>query len=259
MEYRVRRIVLTLTFLIGAVWAIGYLPSVSEAAGGLQQPAAAENPYRNVQIFGELPRDRLMFVMQVYSNILGVDCEHCHVTGEWHLDDKPTKQTARAMIQMVISSSQSHFEGIGAASCWTCHRGDVKPQLNPPEATMAEFMANPPAIPNPSPFSDEDRPSSEVYRNVQQYGNIPANRLVSVMQAYSGSLGVGCDHCHLTDDWASDEKPTKLIARRMFDIRLGMQNEYFEGEQVLGCWTCHRGEAKAQTNPPPEMLPPRGN
>ena len=98
-----------------------------------------------------------------------------------------------------------------------------------------------------------------MYQNAQQYGNIPANRLASVMHAYRGSLGVGCDHCHLADDWASDEKPAKQMARRMFDIRVGMQNDFFEGKQVLSCWTCHRGEARAQTNPPPEMLPPRGN
>ena len=262
MEYRIGRAGLGLTLVVGVVLGIDSVSSESEAAVGAQQPAVtqdAESPYRNVQIFGELPPDRLRFVMQVYSNVLGTECEHCHVVGEWHLDDKPAKVTARSMVRMVISSSATHFEGIGSASCWTCHRGDITPALNPDEATMAEFMANSPPIPGPSPFSDEERPSGEVYRNVQQYGNIPANRLVAVMQAYSASLGVGCDHCHVTGDWASDVKPTKRMARRMFDIRTGMQDEFFEGEQVLSCWTCHRGEAKAQTNPPPEMLPPRGD
>ena len=146
MEYRIGRIVLAVAIAVGVIGVIDAEFLSSEAAGLEQQ---ADPPYQNAQSFGELPRDRLRFVMQVYSNILGVNCEHCHVRGEWHLDDKPTKVTARAMIRMVMSSSETHFKDIGTASCWTCHRGDAKPQLNPDEATMAEFRANPPPVPEP--------------------------------------------------------------------------------------------------------------
>ena len=113
MKYRIGQTVVILVIVVGGVWAIDAAALVFEAAGGFgQEPAAqeAEGPYRNVQIFGELPPERLRFVMQVYSNILGTNCEHCHVREEWHLDDKPTKETARAMIRMVFSSSQTHFK-----------------------------------------------------------------------------------------------------------------------------------------------------
>jgi hypothetical protein len=71
------------------------------------------------------------------------------------------------------------------------------------------------------------------------------------MQAYSGSPGVGCDHCHVVVDWASDQKPARPMARRMFNIRTEMQDEFFEGRQALTCWTCHRGQPRGETTLPP--------
>ena len=195
--------------------------------------------------------------MRVYAAGLGVECTHCHVQLEWELDDVVSKGIARDMIRMVAEFPEGHFDGLRAPSCWTCHRGSVAPEINPDDETLSALRPNPPAIPEPDPFSTEARPAGEVYENIQQYTEVPANQLRSVMQAYSTSLGVGCDHCHEVGDWASDEIYTKTVARRMFVILAGIEEQFFDGRQVLSCWTCHRGqEGTPRIMPPPDLLPP---
>jgi len=52
-------------------------------------------------------------------------------------------------------------------------------------------------------------------------------------------------------NFASDEKPEKLTARRMLEMTKGINKQFFPdhtpkaGESVLGrvtCYTCHQGE-----------------
>ena len=77
-------------------------------------------------------------------------------------------------------------------------------------------------------------------------------QLIRTMNAFNESLGVQCSYCHVTDgpggrpDFASDEKPTKDIARRMVGFRDNINEERpavlgkTDGTRVL-CSTCHRG------------------
>ena len=217
----------------------------------IAQPEQAE-PFQNVQILTDVPADELRYIMQVTSRTLGVRCEHCHERAGWHLDDKPEKITARNMMHMVGVAAEEYFQGFEAPSCWTCHRGSTKPEteVDPEMIEMVRAMAA-------TAFSDEVRPAGEVYENLRQLGDVPANELREVMYTFVASLGVGCTHCHIPGDWASDDQIQKLMARRMIEIRAGLQNDFFDGREVLTCWTCHRGEPRAQTNLPRELLPPR--
>ena len=99
------------------------------------------------------------------------------------------------------------------------------------------------------------RLSREVYGNITNYGELPANRLREIMEAYSRDLGVGCDYCHIEGDWASDAKLMKLLSRRMFEIQERLVSDYLRSDPALSCWTCHRGNALPETNVPPEILP----
>ena len=42
-----------------------------------------------------------MKIMFAFKSSLGVDCTYCHIKDQFEKDDKPPKQTARKMIQLV--------------------------------------------------------------------------------------------------------------------------------------------------------------
>ena len=80
-----------------------------------------------------MPAPRLRLVMTNLTKWLGVDCAHCHVMGEFEKDDKAPKETARKMFKMVRAMGQEYFPGSNPVTCWTCHRGQAKPQSLPPQ------------------------------------------------------------------------------------------------------------------------------
>ena len=102
----------------------------------------------------------------------------------------------------------------------------------------------------------EELPSREVFANVKVLGDVPAGRLLSIMaMGYSNSLGVSCDHCHVVDQWESEEKPTKQVTRDMAAMAARINRELLpavpglrSGRPTVNCATCHRGEVKPATN-----------
>ena len=111
-----------------------------QIAGKEQMPA--ETVFKNIQFLKGVPAARLLAVMKLgYSRSLGVNCTHCHVVDQWEKDDKPTKQTARDMAQMVRTINNDLLKNIKnlksespVINCTTCHRGQTKPALDLPEA-----------------------------------------------------------------------------------------------------------------------------
>lgn len=107
----------------------------------------------------------------------------------------------------------------------------------------------------------EELPSREVFRNVKMMGDVPAGRLLSIMDmGYSSSLGVSCDHCHVVDQWDSEEKPTKQVTRDMAAMASRINRELLpaiaglrSGRPTVNCTTCHRGEAKPATSMQPRQ------
>jgi hypothetical protein len=97
----------------------------------------------------------------------------------------------------------------------------------------------------------EKLPSSQVFKNVKLLGDIPAGRLLRIMDAgYSQSLGVGCDYCHVEERWDADEKRPKRAAREMIRLvndindKLGQMEDVDTDEATINCTTCHRGYVK---------------
>lgn len=98
----------------------------------------------------------------------------------------------------------------------------------------------------------EKEPASKVFKNMQLPGlkDVPAANLINIMNlGYSRALGVTCTHCHVEQDFASDEKRPKKAAREMavmhraINEQLGkMQNLAISPqERLINCTTCHRG------------------
>ena len=105
----------------------------------------------------------------------------------------------------------------------------------------------------------EELPAKEVFTNLKLLGDMPAGRLLNVMNGgYSRNLGVTCDYCHNTDDYGSDEKKEKETARGMITMVGTISGELakittIKSERpVVNCGTCHRGVARPGVRPPAE-------
>lgn len=99
----------------------------------------------------------------------------------------------------------------------------------------------------------EDKPATEVFKNLKIFKEAKAGQIPGIMGAWSNALGTSCQHCHVVDQWAKDDKPEKQIARDMSSM-LHQINSTLAGIKNLdskhpriSCWTCHHSSIK----PPP--------
>ncbi|MDO8680555.1 MAG: c-type cytochrome [Acidobacteriota bacterium] len=72
------------------------------------------------------------------------------------------------------------------------------------------------------------------------------------------AVGGSCNTCHVRGNFASEENPKKVTARRMLEMTKAINKQFFPdhkpkpGESVLGrvtCYTCHQGEATPKAPP----------
>ena len=192
-------------------------------------------------------QDATTGMMQSIDRALGVECSHCHIVDNWKADSKPEFVFAGRMIKMVAGINGKILPG-DAISCWTCHRGNLKP-ARMPRASWQEIFDKWPADLKLS-AEDAKRPAREVYRNVQSMPDSAAGSFQMTMSVFSAALGVSCDHCHVAGSWASDEKPAKRTARTMLELFDEMPRYFEKSRQpAWQCYTCHQGSAKPQNKP----------
>lgn len=69
-------------------------------------------------------------------------------------------------------------------------------------------------------------------------------QLLNVMRGFAEALGVKCDFCHNTDNFASDEKMPKRVARVMIRMVRNIDENYLNAPMMkkVTCFTCHRGQ-----------------
>jgi len=131
------------------------------------------------------------------------------------------------------------------------------------------------------------------YKNLKVLSKKLTHRqLGGIMDQWAKALGVRCNFCHARgadgkNDFASDAKPEKLMAREMFKMTQAINKKYFHSkkdstgvvvESNVNCYSCHRGvshpeiiraselpraqrpngQAPAGTPPPPPPTPPAG-
>ena len=163
----------------------------------------AEQKFKNIQIFKTLPATQLDPTMAFISGSLGVRCNYCHASNGFDKDDKPTKQTARRMIQMVFDLNKGSFNGQGAVSCYTCHRGKPTPVSVP--LVGRNLWA--PTSPSPTP---EAPPSVKqiLDRYVQAIGGADALMKIT-SRAVKGSR-IGADGV-LVPEEVYQKAPDKLL------------------------------------------------
>jgi len=114
-------------------------------AQGQQPPPAGQQGARMPQNLQVLPKDltiqQVQQQMRGFTAALGVECSHCHVGGQQERakDDNPKKGIARKMLAMTAAINKDMLKdvgepaaaGVNKVTCFTCHRGAIKP-LNAP-------------------------------------------------------------------------------------------------------------------------------
>jgi hypothetical protein len=94
------------------------------------------------------------------------------------------------------------------------------------------------------------RPAEQVYKNIKVMTGLPANQINQGMHLIKSALGVDCTHCHIEMEWdREDVQPMKDKARAMYTMMVEINRANFKGEQVVTCFTCHKGKAIPDTYP----------
>ena len=104
--------------------------------GQERKPQMSEELFKNVQVLRGIPVDEFMDTMGMISAALGLNCLDCHSSDsdtawERFAVDTAMKRTSRRMIQMVAAINKDNFGGARGVTCWTCHRGDLRPSTLP--------------------------------------------------------------------------------------------------------------------------------
>ena len=113
-------------------------PAMRAAMAPPDSFAAERDSLMNIRLLKGVPAGRLPRIMNFgFGRSLGVRCRHCHVEGHWDAEDKPQKQIARDMSEMLHTINTELLPKVKnlksehpTVNCTTCHRGAVKPALN---------------------------------------------------------------------------------------------------------------------------------
>jgi len=100
-----------------------------------------------------------------------------------------------------------------------------------------------------------EKTAGESFKNVQILKDLPASKFMPNMFFIAASLGVGCDHCHVTAENApwpmeKDDKKEKQTAREMMKMMKAINDQNFGGRVTVTCATCHAGHPEPVAFPP---------
>ena len=137
---------------MAALFGVALAVSVAAAQQGQTPPPGGppqggrgpQQPPKNLQV---LPKDmttqQVLQVMRLFTTGLGVMCDQCHVSQQDRAsDDKPAKLVARKMLTMMLAINKDFLKDVGEplpapaqpgplppmkVTCYTCHRGTLKP------------------------------------------------------------------------------------------------------------------------------------
>ena len=112
-----------------------------------QASRADTGEFHNLKLFPQnITHDELIVNMRGFAKALGTRCDHCHAANppgsaeqfDFASDAKPEKNTARAMMKMVLAVNAGYLAKVDphgqAVTCNTCHRGHTVPDTTaPPE------------------------------------------------------------------------------------------------------------------------------
>ena len=115
---------------------LSLLALVSVAAQSTPSPQMSEAVFKNVQVLKGIPVDEFMDTMGMFAAALGLDCASCHDQGiskdrNAFAIATPQIQRARQMVLMMNAINRTNFGNQARVSCFTCHRGQIRPEVVP--------------------------------------------------------------------------------------------------------------------------------
>jgi photosynthetic reaction center cytochrome c subunit len=100
--------------------------------------------------------------------------------------------------------------------------------------------------------------AEEQFKNIQALKGIPADQLIPAMQFITASLGVECEFCHVEGAFEKDDKKPKQTARKMMQMMFAINNDNFDGNREVTCYSCHRGSVQPVGTPLVMAEEPKG-
>ncbi len=108
--------------------------------------------------------------------------------------------------------------------------------------------------------------AEQVKKNILALKGLPASQFNTVMDFMSTSLGVRCNHCHVSDStgwqFEKDDKAEKRTARKMIQMVMDLNTKNFGGRNAVTCVTCHHGSPQPtalMSLPQPPAKPEKEN
>jgi photosynthetic reaction center cytochrome c subunit len=165
------------------------------------------------------------------------------------------KFTTRAVLTGVLAL-------LGFAVAWTYERSETRQigfdgvamQVTQSRSDLEAQSARnvmPPSLP---PAREGGARAIDTYQNVRVLGHLSTADFTRTMTAMTLWVAPdqGCAYCHNTENLASDELYPKVVARRMIQMTMHINQDWSQHVGVNGtgvtCFTCHRG------NPVPEYI-----
>ncbi len=259
------------------------------------QGARARDTYQNVQVLGDISADEFNYTMAAITTWIAptdgprAGCNYCHNPENMASDEIYTKVVARKMLQMtrnINANWRPHFQlsanGPNAGvTCWTCHRGNAVPKyvwssaLPDPKTITGNRHGQDLPVANVAfaslpydPFTALLQGKNQIrVQSVKTYPSGSGATFASTEQTYglmmhmSKGLGVNCDYCHNTQNFAnwSQSRPQRVSA--WYGIRMVRDtNDHYisalgsvwpanrlgpAGDpKKVYCATCHQGVNK---------------
>ena len=99
-------------------------------------PPAPKPTPKNLKVLKATTGEEVSQIMRTFTLGLGVQCNFCHIQGNFASDENPKKEVARRMITMTHDVNalfpDTAAEKKMRVSCYTCHRGEAEPKTAPP-------------------------------------------------------------------------------------------------------------------------------
>ena len=253
-------------------------------------PTTAGSVYKNLKVWGDLPLTEFTRMMVAITEwvvpkdqwVAGQGCVYCHDLADMAADTKYQKVVSRSMIQLTQRTNSAwgaHVAPTGV-TCYTCHRGNAVPKYvwttSPglPHASgqvsaLQNRLSPVPAFASlpydpMTTFFDKDTnilitPQKPVRKGVPTTVNTKRTEWTYALMMYmSRSLGVGCNHCHNSRQFADWNQSTPLRTKGWYAIRqvrelnksyiwpltdiLPASRKGPLGDPMrIGCETCHQG------------------
>ncbi len=159
--------------------------------------------------------------------------------------------TARvALGALVLTGAMSGCERPPVETLQGGYRGTGMAVVINPRLDAEKAAKN--VVPTPIPPAATEGPLAvNVYQNVQVLKDLNVAQFTRVMLAMTQWVAPpqqSCSYCHAGANLASDDRYTKVVARRMLQMTRHLNTDWKNHVAATGvtCYTCHRGNAVPQ-------------